>query len=93
MITIFRISQQSFGALLGSPFQREASSPLRYHPYTERDDYLKYDYHFQKSCCFGESDNNMCSTYTDQRTADECKSYTPSEFGKPLLIFSRYKSL
>ena len=73
--------QESFGALLGSSFQSEASSPLRFHPYTERDDYLKYDYHFQKSCCFGESDN-MCPTYTNQRRADECKSYTPSEVGE-----------
>ncbi|XP_064385443.1 uncharacterized protein LOC135334236 isoform X4 [Halichondria panicea] len=75
----YSTSEESLGALLGSPFQSEASSPLRFHPYTERDDFMEYDYHFQRSCCFSESDN-MCPTYTNQRRADECLSYTPSEF-------------
>ena len=79
-------SEESLGALLGSPFQSEASSPLRFHPYTERDDFMEYDYHFQRSCCFSESDN-MCPTYTNQRRADECLSYTPSEFGKSLSFY------
>ena len=83
-------SEESFGALLGSPFQSEASSPLRFHPYTERDDFMEYDYHFQRSCCFSESDM-MCPTYTNQRRADECLSYTPSEFGKLFyIIIIRY---
>ena len=84
-------SEKSLGALLGSPFQSEASSPLRFHPYTERDDFMEYDYHFQRSCCFSESDM-MCPTYTNQRRADECLSYTPSEFGKSFYIIIMYHS-
>ena len=78
-------SEETFGALLGSPFQSEASSPLRYHPYTERDDFMEYDYHFQRSCCFSAADD-MCPTYTNQRRADECLSYTPSEFGMSFVM-------
>ncbi len=73
-------SEQSFGALLDSGFESEASSPLRYHPYIERDNYMEHDFPFQQICCFT-SDKN-CMTYTRQRVADNCQGYRPSEFGE-----------
>ncbi len=76
------LSEETFGALLiGSSFQSEASSSLRFHPYAERDDYLEYDYHFQMVCCFGESDN-ICPIYTNQRRVDDCTHPYPGPFGK-----------
>ncbi len=65
---------------MDSDFGNEASSSLRYHPYIERNDYMEYDFPFQEACCLTDSKN--CKTYTNERRADKCQGYRPSEFGE-----------
>ena len=72
-------STETFGALLDESFAAEASSSLRFHPYSEPNEYIDFDYHFYETCCL---QSGECKTYTDQRKADDCQTFTPSSFGK-----------
>ncbi len=78
--TLFLFRFFDFGALLGDRTSDSgvSSSLLRYNPFSQRSNYLEFDYNFQQSCC---ENSDMCQEYTRLRPSDYCSSYRPQRRG------------